>query len=92
MEYKDSLRLELRENKKEIFVKIIEGIKDSFEKNETVRKISDIIVLNEKMTLNLEKKDWADILEKARIYFEMIEDYDMCKTCRDLMKQINPTP
>lgn len=89
MEYKDLLRMELRENKKEIFSLILSGIQEAIEKNADIYYITDLAILGDKMTFLLRKEEWANVLEKARIFFEELEEYDSCKLCRDLKKKIS---
>lgn len=91
MENSGLFKLKTLKNKAAIFQRIIVGVQEAIEKNQDTHVIPDLEFLGTKMTCQLHKKDWVYSLNKARLFFEDIEDYDQCKVCRDLIKKINET-
>ena len=42
----------------------------------------------ENIDVVINENEWMHIVDSARLYYERIEDYDMCVICRDTLKKI----
>jgi len=82
------LKVNLSGVRDEIFRRIVSSIKEAIKKNETVVELSKVRVADAEFDAVVIKADWPDALEKAKKYFEKIEDYEMCQECVVLTKKI----
>ena len=89
MEKSEKIKLKILEQKESILTMVIKEIQTAITNNEEVRYIKDIEYIGTQMTFKLTKQNWVFSLDKARSFSESIEDYDKCKICRDLIKQLN---
>lgn len=80
--------MELKENKLKIYNTILVGVKEAIENNYESLHIPDLNILGDYMTFNLIREDWATVLERTRIFFEEVEEYDKCMVCVELKKKI----
>lgn len=89
MENNANIKARLLKNKEAIFDKIVAEISDAFDKNEKVRYIKDIEYCGTNMIFKATRDNWILSLNKARTFFESLEEYQKCKICRDLIKKIS---
>lgn len=88
MAYTEEIKAELRHEATNIWLRIIEGIEQAVDANQDVSFVKDMIIMGDKMTYKMSRENWVENLDKARVYFEDIEEYDVCKRCRDLKRKI----
>lgn len=89
MSYTASVKADLRREATNIWLKIIDGIEKAIIDNVEVFYLHDVLIMGDPMTCMLKKENWESSLEKARLYFENLEEYDLCKKCRDLKRKIS---
>lgn len=89
MSYTASVKADLRREASNIWTKLIDGIEKAIENNEDVFYIHDLIIMGDTRVYMLKKENWESSLEKARIYFEDLEEWHVCKRCRDLKRKIS---
>jgi len=89
MKYTSTVREEVRKEATNIWLKIIEGVETALDSNEDVFYIRDMIIMGDIMTYMMKREDWLTNLEKARLYFEDLEEWHLCKRCRDLKLKIS---
>tara|TARA_R110000824_G_scaffold120384_2_gene275712 strand:+ start:105 stop:416 length:312 start_codon:yes stop_codon:yes gene_type:complete len=80
----------LNEYRYNIHKKMIEIIEHAFDNDLEVVPVLKIIhdIENYSMFLTIEKDQWEEGLEKARLYFEEKEDYELCEKTNKLIKKI----
>lgn len=88
MAYTEEIKAELRNEATNIWLRIIDGIEQAVESDQEVSYVRDMIIMGDKMTYMMKRENWVEHLDKARLYFEDMEDYDACKRCRDLKRKI----
>lgn len=88
MVYTEEIKAELRREATNIWLRIIEGIDLAVKANEDVSYVRDLVIMEDKMTYMMKKENWIENLDKARLYFEDIEDWSVCQKCRDLKRII----
>jgi hypothetical protein len=74
-----------------IFRRTVEAIRNAISSRSKVAEISRVKVAETEFDTFVAKPDWEDALEKAKKYFERIEDYEMCQECVSLIKKITKT-
>lgn len=92
MERNSNIKDRILKNKTEIMDRVLSEITDAMSKNEEVRYIKDLEFLGTNMIFKVHKENWVFSLDKARIFFESIEDYAKCKICRDLIRNVKAQP
>jgi len=88
MENNSAIKARILKQKTMIFERVIEEITKAVESNEDVRYIKDIDFLGTNIVFKVQRDYWIYSLDKARVFFESIEDYGKCKVCRNLIKNI----
>lgn len=88
MAYTEEKKKELRKEATDIWLRIIEGVKNAIESNDDVTHVKDLLIMGEKMTYVMRNDEWIENLDNARIYFEDLEEYGICTQCRDLKRKI----
>lgn len=78
----------LRENKKFLLYNIFTAIKEANENNYDFAMVGNIIVINEKTPIIIEKNKWLTHLNTTLSYFLEIEEYEICSDIRDLINII----
>lgn len=75
------------QTKKVVFENVIEAITDSIR---TKKAVADIFMIDRDVCVTLEKDKWASSLNSAIEFFsaEDLEDYESCKKCQELIKEI----
>lgn len=72
----------IKENEAKIRMYFTESIKMAIDENMDYVKVFSI--LNTDVEVGVERKDFINVLDKNLIYFEEIENYEMCKEVLDL--------
>lgn len=75
-------------NKKKIFSQLIEAIEESIIGNKKQIYIKKLKIMEEEIDVIAKKDEWDTVLEKARTFFESIEDYEMCQKCKSVQDKI----
>ena len=76
-------------NKKKIFSQLIEAIEESIASNKKQIYLKKLKIMEEEIDVIAKKDEWETVLEKARTFFESIEDYEMCQKCKSVKDKIN---
>jgi len=76
-------------NKKKIFSQLIEAIKESIAGNKKQIYVKNLKIMEEEIDVIAKKDEWDTVLEKARTFFESIEDYEMCQKCKSVQDKMN---
>ena len=77
------------ENKKEIFLQLIDAIDTAHSTRKRKIYLKGIKVLEEEVDVVASKDNWLSILQKAIAFFESTEDYEMCQRCQNLKDSID---
>jgi hypothetical protein len=88
MENKGKARDKIIKTKTEIYDKVLNGIIDAIDNDSDIYFVSDIELYDSKLVLKLTRDTWIYSLDRARLFFEAVEDYAKCKRCRDLIKKL----
>jgi hypothetical protein len=72
----------IKENEGKIRMYFTESIKMAIDENMDYVKVFSI--LNTEVEVGVERKDFINVLDKNLLYFESIENYEMCKEVVDL--------
>jgi hypothetical protein len=76
-------------NKKQIFSQLIEAIEESIVGSKKQIYLKKIKIMEEEIDVIAKKDEWETVLEKARTFFESIEDYEMCQKCKSVQDKLN---
>lgn len=88
MPYTEEIKAELRAEATNIWLRIIEGIEQAVDTDDEVSYFKDMVIMGDKMTYKMHRANWVENIDKARLYFEDLEDFDTCRRCRDLKRKI----
>lgn len=75
-------------NKKEIFLQLINAIDEAHSIRKNQIYIKGINVLEEKVDVIAKKAEWPSILNKALVFFEGTEDYESCQLCKTISNKL----
>jgi hypothetical protein len=76
-------------DKREIYNQIVLAIEESLEKGETRILLKQITLMDTTVDAFANKEEWPNCLEKARNFFESMEDYESCQRCKNLLSKIS---
>jgi hypothetical protein len=83
---------EIREylsNKREIYTQIVNAIDQALEANANRILLSNLKLMDTQVDAFANREEWPDCLEKARTFFEGMEDYESCQRCMDLLSKVS---
>ena len=78
-------------DKREIYTQIITAIDAAIEADAGKILIKQISLMDSVVDAFANREDWPNCLEKARSFFESMEDYEACQRCKDLLKKLSKT-
>ena len=78
-------------DKREIYTKIITAIDTAIEGGAEKILIKQISLMDSIVDAFANREDWPNCLEKARNFFEGMEDYEACQRCKDLLAKLQKT-
>lgn len=81
-------KIDLTKERDTIFRRSVAAIQHAIDNDLIIADIPKVQVADSEFDTFVLKPDWATALEKARAYFEKIEDYEMCQICVVLTKKI----
>jgi hypothetical protein len=80
-------KLDLSKERDTIFRRTVDAISHAIDNDLIVADVPKVRVADSEFDTFVLKPNWTDALEKARLYFEKIEDYEMCQFCVILTKK-----
>jgi len=76
------------ENKREIFKTILLAIGEALRKDSTKILIKGIKIMDENVDAFATESEWQTCVEKAKDFFESIEDYESCQECMNILGKL----
>lgn len=77
-------------NKRQIFVRLVSEIEQANKVNRSKIYVKKIKVLEEEIDVIAKREEWPTVLQKARTFFENLEDYEMCQRCMNIQNSLKP--
>jgi hypothetical protein len=82
------INLDLTRDRDIIFRRTIAAIQAAIKDGVEVAELPGVKVAETEIDAFVTRDGWEDAIEKAKKYFEKIEDYEMCQTCVSLIAEI----
>jgi len=83
------MKIDLTNDKIRVFNTLVIGIETAIEQKSARLFIKGLSVLGDNLDVVAEREEWPDVLQKAKDFFESIEDYEKCakiKKIADFLK------
>jgi|694.fasta_scaffold00290_16 hypothetical protein len=88
MRYDMLINFDYEGNKKQIFDIVVSHIQEAHESKLPKIFIRELTIIDEKVDVIAQEKDWPDCLTKALNFYKQIEDYESCSKCQTLLAKI----
>ena len=78
----------LYNQKRMLFIETFNEIKKCVKNNSDVVNVANFYINESAVIINVEKKDWTTHLETSLIFFEDIEDYEICLEIKEFLNTL----
>lgn len=76
-------------NKKQVFDKLLTAIEVAQKENCSKIYVKEIKIMEETVDVIANDDEWPTILRKAMVFFENLEDYEMCQRCKNIEEKLS---
>jgi hypothetical protein len=74
--------------KKMLFIETFNEIKECIKNGSDVANAANFYINETSVIINVEKQDWSTHLETSLVFFENIEDYEICIEIKELLNTL----
>ncbi len=74
--------------KKMLFIETFNEIKECIKNGSDIANAANLYINKSAVIINVEKQDWPTHLETSLVFFENIEDYEMCLEIKELLNTL----
>jgi hypothetical protein len=78
----------IQNEKSLLFTETFNEIKKSIKNDDEMANVANLIVNDEVIVINIDKKDWPLHLNYSIEYFESVEDYETCIEISNVVKNL----
>ena len=78
----------LYNEKRMLFVETLDEIRRCLNTGEEVVNVANFLIGENTVVINVDKEDWETHLDVSLIYFEGIEDYEICLEIKKLLSSL----
>lgn len=71
-----------------LFIETFNEIKECIKNDSNVANVANFYIHESAVIINVEREDWASHLETSLLFFENIEDYEICLEIKDLLNTL----
>ncbi len=74
--------------KRVLFIETFNVIKECVKNGSDIANAANLYINESSVIINVEKKDWSTHLETSLVFFENIEDYEICLEIKEFLNTL----
>jgi hypothetical protein len=78
----------LYNEKRMLFIETLNEIEECLKNGDEVANVANFLIGENTVVINVDKEDWESHLDVSLIYFEGIEDYEICLEIKRLLNSL----